>query len=996
MDELPRSILGRVFGFLTKYTLVILSLVTIASMLVAFIYLSGASKQILRESSVTDAQRYLEALAEFRTLYTSEVVQTAKKHGLTVSHDYQEREAAIPLPATFSMKLGERIGAHRSGAKTFLYSLYPFPWREDENKQLFSQTFPRDAWENLKLNPGQPFYRFEHYEGRSVIRFAIADKMREACVNCHNTHPDSPKTDWRVGDVRGVLEVVLPVSEAQLQTQSNLQATFLVLGLMAVLLTFVLWVVFTRLQRDTRVLADNNASLRTQKLEIEQKNVAISHAHKELESRANELERANQTKSDFLACMSHEIRTPMNGVIGMLGLLRKSELTTDQDRKADIAQSSANSLLALINDILDFSKIDAGKLELEIIDFDLNSLLSEFVQTMAFRAQEKGLELILDTSELVHFAVKGDPSRLVQIMTNLVSNAIKFTDQGEIVVRAKLQQGSDNTCVFHCSVTDTGIGIRANKLPLLFDTFTQADASTTREYGGTGLGLSICKSLCEQMGGKINVTSVAGAGSRFEFYVTLGENHDVRRRVPTIKIDKLNILVVDDNTTNREILRGQLEPWGALVQEADSGQAALQQLEENLANPSTGLFDIGIIDMQMPVMDGAQLATILKADTRFRDIKLIMMTSMAGRGDAEYFAELGFRAYFSKPVTPSDLFGALLVLTEDGETLQEASPLVTHHYLRTLTDDTAATRNRESDNVVVDNGLRDIRILLVEDNEINQHVALGILESLDLSADIAADGEEALQALSRASESDRYHVVLMDCQMPRMDGFQASRHIRTGKAGEFNRSIPIIAMTANAMKGDREKCLAAGMNDYMSKPIEPEELHAALVKWLAPSAKGNVDLSLGSHGIEESTTAKTPAELSSLGQRNDNSDTAESPAAMEHSVLWDKEATIRRIGGKEKILHKLLEMFARDMPERMEALKQAVDNENRDEVEHLAHVIRGIAANLGAILLQDLAKQLQSCKEPALQQQLMNGIDSAYLAISTIFDKYMSARETDI
>jgi len=996
MDELSRPIFQPVFGFLSKYTLLILSLITIASMLLAFIYLSGASKQILRESSVTDAKRYLEALAEFRTLYTSEVVQVAKKHGLTVSHDYEEREGAIPLPATFSMKLGESIGNHRSGAKTFLYSLYPFPWRKTEHEQLFSQDFPRDAWERLSLDPSQPFYRFEIYEGRSVIRYAIADEMREACVSCHNTHPDTPKNDWRVGDVRGVLEVVLPVSEAQLLTQSNLKATFLVLGLMAGLLSLVFWWVFARVRRDARKLADKNESLKTQKMEIEENSVAISQAHKELEDRANELERLNQTKSDFLACMSHEIRTPMNGVVGMLGLLRKSKLTEDQEYKADIAQSSANSLLALINDILDFSKIDSGKLDLETIDFDLSCMLGEFVQTMAFRAQEKGLELILDTSKLSHSAVKGDPSRLGQILTNLVGNAIKFTAQGEIVIRVSLERGSNNNGIFWCSVADTGIGIQANKLSVLFDTFTQVDASTTREYGGTGLGLSICKSLCEKMGGDIKVTSVAGAGSCFEFNVALGVNHDQRRSVPSINIDKLNILVVDDNTTNREILRGQLEPWGAQILEAASGEDAIRSLEENFSDAGASPFDIGIIDMQMPEMDGAQLASILKADARFKDIKLIMMTSMAGRGDAQYFAQLGFNAYFSKPVTPSDLFDALSVLMEGGEVLTEATPLVTHHYLHSLAGDTEYSLQRDPEFIPVDNKLANIRILLVEDNEINQFVALGILESIHLTADVAVDGLAALQTLNNAQENDRYQVVLMDCQMPRMDGFEATRQIRLGKAGKINQGIPIIAMTANAMKGDREKCLESGMNDYLSKPIEPDVLQAALVKWTAPLLSESVDPSMATLGPDESILVNTEAESHFSDIQMENSEPSADKAANESIVIWDKENTFRRIGGKEKILNKLLEMFARDMPERITMLIQAVNNEELDQVEHLAHVIKGVAGNLGALPLQELANQLQSCKEPHIQQQLMTDIESAYQAVSVLFDEYRNGLEKQI
>jgi len=498
------------------------------------------------------------------------------------------------------------------------------------------------------------------------------------------------------------------------------------------------------------------------------------------------------------------------------------------------------------------------------------------------------------------------------------------------------------------------------------------------------------------MGGDIKVTSVAGAGSCFEFNVALGINHDVRRRIPSINIDKLNILVVDDNATNREILRGQLEPWGAQILEAASGEAALQILEENFSNAGAKPIDIGIIDMQMPEMDGAQLAGILKANARFKDIKLIMMTSMAGRGDAQYFAQLGFSAYFSKPVTPSDLFDALSVLMEGGEVLTEASPLVTHHYLHSLAGGTDQVLHRQPNFAHVDNKLGDIRILLVEDNEINQCVALGILENIYLSADVAVDGVAALQALNGTQEDERYHVVLMDCQMPRMDGFQATQQIRLGKAGTINQGIPIIAMTANAMKGDREKCLESGMNDYLSKPIEPDLLQAALIKWAVPMLNEGVDPGVETLGFDESVLVSAKAESHSSVSQKEDSEPFPQNSAIESLMLWDKESTFRRIGGKEKILNKLLEMFARDMPERITMLVQAVNSEEMDQVEHLAHVIKGVAGNLGALPLQELANQLQNCKEPHIQQQLMTDIEAAYQAVSILFDEYRNGVEKEI
>ncbi len=833
MVERAKSWLARLVEFVTRHTLLLISLVTITSMFMAFVYLSGESKKIMRETSIIGAQRYLEALAEFRTLYTSEVVKTAKKHGLMVTHDYLNQAAAIPLPATFSMKLGERIGAHQSGAKTFLYSPYPFPWRKQENSRLFSQPFVQSAWKQLQETPKKPFYRFENYNGRPSIRFAVADQLRESCVNCHNSHPDTPKNDWAVGDVRGVLEVILPINVAQTQSENNLRATFLVLTLMTVLLALVLSVVFTRLSKDTQALSSKNLGLKRQQAEIESQNNSITQANEQLQKRSIELEQAMQTKSEFLACMSHEIRTPMNGVLGMLGLLLKESLTKSQQHKANLAQSSAQSLLVLINDILDFSKIDAGKLELETIDFNLVKMLNEVTQTMALRVEDKDLELVLDTAQIHTPMIKGDPGRIRQIITNLLGNAIKFTEQGEVVVRASIQahQVNQEQITLTCSVTDTGIGIPEEQHASLFEVFTQVDASTTRKYGGTGLGLSICKKLCQQMGGDIQVTSTTEKGSCFEFNLSLLKSQKVCQAIPTAKIKDLLILIVDDNYTNLEVLRGQLEYWGAQVIAVNSGLGALKILEKHHQNRNRQAINLALIDMQMPEMDGAQLASKLQSDSRFDTLKLIMMTSMTRHGDAQFFANLGFSGYFSKPVSPSDLFDALVVITEGGDILQQASPLVTRHYLRALDHDHAPAYDEKVDPALTVNG-EACRVLLVEDNQINQLVAMNTLENLGLKVEVANNGIKALKMLNASPQHAPYNLILMDCQMPQMDGYETTKAIRKGDGSNRYCKVIVIAMTANAMKGDREKCLAVGMDDYISKPFKENELQSILARWL--------------------------------------------------------------------------------------------------------------------------------------------------------------------
>lgn len=675
------------------------------------------------------------------------------------------------------------------------------------------------------------------------------------------------------------------------------------------------------LEAERRMLAqrveERTAELSSANAEMVKTNRRLEESIVRAKQLAGAAEAANRAKGDFLATMSHEIRTPMNGIIGFNNLLLDTSLSAEQRGFVETVEKSAQSLLSIINDILDFSKIEAQKLTLEAMEFDLRTVVEEVADLLAIQAHEKNLALAYLIDDHTPLGLRGDPGRLRQILVNLVGNAVKFTEEGEVILKVRKESQSPESVEIYFEIQDTGPGIPEEVKPKLFTPFSQADSSSTRKQGGTGLGLVISKRLIELMGGEIGLESVPGRGAKFWFRICF-ERHaapDSEAGMQTGNLKGSNMLIVDDNATNRSLLHYILKSWGIKCDSVSTSRDALAVVQMETANGHP--FDCLLIDMQMPEMDGLDLARAIKSDAATSSTRIVMLSSTFVPPDAETLSEAGILFCLQKPVKKSQLFDCLMnAISGQPQSLKRSVRVRAPASI----EETGALPKRSA------------RLLVAEDNQINQMLIHQLLKKNRFKADMAADGTEALRAL----EQIHYDLILMDCQMPEMDGYEATEKIRQREreraaSSGLESRIVIIAVTANAMKGDREKCLKAGMDDYVSKPIREEELLEVLNRWLPEAG-------------DEAESARNPLEHP---KSSEDSVMAESFAASKSLPPVNIRRLERATFGDVEKMREIIDLYLSQSEELSERIKEAIHSGVCEELEFAAHKFAGVSANCG-------------------------------------------------